>query len=106
MGRDIHFDSGRELVHYLLGDAPQENRGGKREGAGRPKRKTKRVLVSFQCSPEERQYLQDICKEVGMTMSGFIKMALKREYQSVICKRDCRKIIESRQKEVGKWYKE
>lgn len=53
-----------------------ENRGGRREGAGRKKKPDKQVTVSFCCSPAEKELLQKNVKDSGLTQSAYITQKL------------------------------
>lgn len=50
----------------------KSNRGGKREGAGRPAKENRTVTIAFCCYPEERDRLKEAVKESGKTQSAYI----------------------------------
>lgn len=49
-----------------------KGRGGKREGAGRPKKEVHRVRFQVSCQPEEREILEKKAEDAGMSLSKFI----------------------------------
>lgn len=49
-----------------------KGRGGKREGAGRPKKEVHRVRFQVSCQPEEREILERKAEDAGMSLSKFI----------------------------------
>jgi len=49
-----------------------KGRGGKREGAGRPKKEVHRVRFQVSCQPDERETLERKAKAAGMSLSKFI----------------------------------
>ena len=56
----------------------KENRGGARKNAGRkPKpEQGKAVTVSFCCTPEQKESLQEAVKASGLTQSAYIASCL------------------------------
>lgn len=50
----------------------KSNRGGKREGAGRPSKENRTVTITFCCYPEDRDRLKEAVKESGKTQSAYI----------------------------------
>lgn len=58
-----------------------KNRGGKRQGAGRPAtgRNPRRVSLSLSGQPEELEALRKLAKEAGKTVSGYVLDALVRK---------------------------
>lgn len=52
----------------------KENRGGKREGAGRKPRQKEaaRTTLSFVCTPEEKKLIDKLTKNCGLSRSQFI----------------------------------
>lgn len=52
----------------------KENRGGKREGAGRKPRQKEaaRTTLSFVCTPEEKKMVDRLTKNSGLSRSQFI----------------------------------
>lgn len=53
-------------------DRKKSNRGGKREGAGRPAKENRTVTIAFCCYPEERDRLKEAVKASGKTQSAYI----------------------------------
>ena len=52
----------------------KENRGGKREGAGRKPRQKEaaRTTLSFVCTPEEKKMIDRLTENSGLSRSQFI----------------------------------
>ena len=52
----------------------KENRGGARKNAGRKQKEdgAKAVTVSFCCTPEQKESLQEAVKASGLTQSAYI----------------------------------
>ena len=63
-----------QVVEAVNNGVALETRGGAREGAGRkPKPETdKAVTVSFCCTPEQKESLQEAVKASGLTQSAYI----------------------------------
>ena len=72
---DIIKEIRNEYTKNTKGDNMMEkksNRGGKREGAGRPAKENRTVTIAFCCYPEERDRLKEAVKESGKTQSAYI----------------------------------
>lgn len=49
-------------------------RGGKREGAGRPKKEVKKdIRVNFLLDSDENKVLENLCAAAGMTKGAYIR---------------------------------
>jgi uncharacterized protein (DUF1778 family) len=55
------------------------NRGGKREGSGRPKKDIpRRTTISFVCTADEKELIDKHCESQNVSRSNFILNAIKK----------------------------